>query len=560
MSLAVLALYCGTSVVLFGSLVASHPGRGIIGILTDPEIYIWSAAWWSHALTTLTNPFVTHAVYYPVGANLMWTASAPGLGLALVPLTLLVGPTAAYNAAMVVLPGLGAWTAFLLCRYVCGSTWGSIVGGYLFGFSSYVVAHTYGGDPNLCVFLAPLAALIVLRYIRGDLRRRNLIWQLGLVLAVQFAISTELALTMTLALAVALLTAFGLVRTWQARIAAAVPPVLGAYLFAGLVAAPFVIYTLSDLQTEQFVPVVPDGDVLNFVLPTRLIAVGGSALSTVTGRFATSTVDSDLYIGIPALLIVALLGWRRRRDPGVRFLLATILVGCVLALGASLRYQGQRIIELPWSLVKSGPVMGNVIPGRLIEYVSLGVSVAVALWISSSRGRFFAQPVVLPALALVSIIPATWHSGFVSHPPRPEFFSRAIYKLCIPHGETLLVFPYGRFGDSMLYQAESGFWFNIAEGNLGRDTFPPDFVFADPIVNRLQFFYFGPGPRPTMAQLRTYARRRSVDRIVRLEAGDYPTGPQMHSFGPLQVLGGALVSPACGYDSLAGDTRRIPGQ
>jgi hypothetical protein len=34
----------------------------------------------------------------------------------------------------------------------------------------------------------------------------------------------------------------------------------------------------------------------------------------------------------------------------------------------------------------------------------------------------------------------------------------------------------------------------------------------------------------------------------------------MHNFGPLQVVGGAFVAPACGYDSLAGDTRRIPGQ
>src|SRR5262249_9225683 len=154
------------------------------------------------------NPLVTNAAYYPVGVNLMWTASAPGLGLALVPLTLLVGPTAAYNIATVVLPGLGAWTAFLLCRYVSGSTWGAIVGGYLFGFSSYVVAHVYGGDPNLCTFLAPLAALVVLRYVRRDLQRRGLVLRLGPILAFQFAISTELALTMTLALAVALAIAF----------------------------------------------------------------------------------------------------------------------------------------------------------------------------------------------------------------------------------------------------------------------------------------------------------------------------------------------------------------
>jgi hypothetical protein len=33
----------------------------------------------------------------------------------------------------------------------------------------------------------------------------------------------------------------------------------------------------------------------------------------------------------------------------------------------------------------------------------------------------------------------------------------------------------------------------------------------------------------------------------------------MHTFGQIQDFGGVLVAPACGYDSLAGDTRRIAG-
>jgi hypothetical protein len=40
----------------------------------------------------------------------------------------------------------------------------------------------------------------------------------------------------------------------------------------------------------------------------------------------------------------------------------------------------------------------------------------------------------------------------------------------------------------------------------------------------------------------------------------WPSLDQMHAFGQLQVLGDAGVAPACGYDSLAGDKRRIPGQ
>ena len=557
-ALAVLALYCTTSVVLFGWRIASHPGRGIIGILTDPEIYIWSAAWWAHALRTFTNPFVSHAAYYPVGANLMWTATAPGLGLALVPLTLLVGPTAAYNIAIALLPGLAAWTAFLLCRYVSGSTWGSIAGGYLFGFSSFIVAHVYGGDPNLTPVLAPLAALFVLRYLRADLETRGLVWRLGLVLAIQFAISTELALTMTFALALALVIAYAVSSDSRARIVSAVPAIVGAYAAAIVIAAPFVYYTLTDLQTGRFVPVIPDSDVLNFVVPTHLIAVGGSTFSDVTRRFATSIVDSDLYIGIPTLVIVALFAWRQRRTAGARFLLASLLAGCIFALGASLRYEGHRVLALPWALVAKAPFFGNVIPGRLIAYALLSVSVVVALWVSSSRRRV--ATVVLPALALLSIFPATWRDGFVTRPVRPEFFAHGLYKLCIPRGETLVVFPYGRFGDSMLYQAESGFWFNLAEGNLGRDTYPPRFVFADDTVNALQFYWYGPGPRPTMAALKTYAKRRHVDRVVTLQSSPYPDSTQMNAFGPLQIIGGVDVSPACGYDSLAGDTRRIPGQ
>ena len=100
----------------------------------------------------------------------------------------------------------------------------------------------------------------------------------------------------------------------------------------------------------------------------------------------------------------------------------------------------------------------------------------------------------------------------------------------------------------------------MAEGNLGRSRYPAKFVFAGNTIERLQFYYYGPGPRPTMRQLKGFAKRFGVDRIVTGLGTDYPSLTQMHAFGPLQVLGGVAVAPACGYDSLAGDTRRIQGQ
>ena len=55
------------------------------------------------------------------------------------------------------------------------------------------------------VFGLPLVALVVIRYVRGDLEARGLAWRLGVLLAIQLWLSTEFALTVTLMLAFGLL-------------------------------------------------------------------------------------------------------------------------------------------------------------------------------------------------------------------------------------------------------------------------------------------------------------------------------------------------------------------
>jgi hypothetical protein len=563
-SLAVLAGYSVFSVIVFGWRLWPHPGRGVVGLslVADPEAFIWEFGWWAHAIETWTNPFVTDVVYAPVGANLMWTATGPGLALVFAPLTMLIGPTAAYNAAILLTPALTAWTAFLLCRDLSRSMWASAVAGYLFGFSSYAIAHVYAGDLNLTTALVPLVALVLLRYLRGQLGNRGLAWRLGGLIAVEFVVSSELTLTLSLAIGAGLLIGYGVARGYRKRIVSALVPIGSAYVGAALLAAPFVYYLVSGFESENIAR-GGDGDLLNILLPTKLIAAGGSTFAHVTDRFTDTVIDADMYVGIPTLVILALYLWRGRREPAGRFLGIAIVVAWILAIGPALRVEGHRIAPLPWALAKHIGLLADVIETRLTVYATLAVSVAVALWTATTRGRLLTRPVVLPLLAIASILPAAWHVAFVSTIVRPEFFSQALYKLCIPRGETLAIFPYGRFGDSMIYQAESGFWFKIAEGNLGRDEYPAKFVFADRTIEQLQFYWYGPGPRPTMLQLKkNFATRFHVDRMVSvIGAGtSYPSTTQMHAFGPLQVIGGVAVAPACGYDSLAGDTRRIQGQ
>jgi hypothetical protein len=128
-SAAVLLGYAAISFLYFGVRLLPHPGRLILGTGTDPEIFVWSVAWWPHAILHGDNPFVSHAIWAPDGINLAWTTSVPAIAVAVAPVTLLFGPVAGYNVAALLLPALAAWAAFLLCRHVTRAFWPSLAGG-----------------------------------------------------------------------------------------------------------------------------------------------------------------------------------------------------------------------------------------------------------------------------------------------------------------------------------------------------------------------------------------------------------------------------------------------
>ncbi len=81
-SLVVLGVYClPVSLVYFGLPLLSHPGRYLVGTggESDPEIFVWSFAWWPHAIASWTNPFFTHSIYHPQGCTkpLTWATTVP---------------------------------------------------------------------------------------------------------------------------------------------------------------------------------------------------------------------------------------------------------------------------------------------------------------------------------------------------------------------------------------------------------------------------------------------------------------------------------------------------
>jgi hypothetical protein len=471
----VLCAYSLLSFLFFGLRLVLEPGSQYLGAYDDPQILIWSFAWWPHAILHGQNPFVAHAIWPPGGVNLTWGVTVPGLALLFSPLTLTAGPVAAYNVAAILMPGLAAWTAFLLCRHITRAFWPSCVGGYLFGFSSFVVTHEWDQLQVVALFAIPLVALVVLRYLEGSLGGRGLALRLAVLIAFQILTSTELAFTLTLALAAGLVLGFLFVRSIRGRIVSALVPLASGYALAAMLTAPFFYYVLTGFRLSAFNP--PElyvADLANLVVPTHLEALGGGWTSSIVSHFPGNSTERGSFLGPPALVIVGLFAWRRWRTAAGRFLLAALGLAILASLGTKLTFDGHGLIPLPTlfghnSLDIAGagrhlvPLFNNVLPVRIMVYATLATAVIVAVWTASGRGI---AHWLLPALAILALLPNPWAGSWSTTYTIPPFFTKTRYQSCLGNAAIVLPEPVAVGGQALLWQVASDFRFRMTGGRL----------------------------------------------------------------------------------------------
>lgn len=506
--LAALGSYLLVSFFYLGIPVIAHPGRDLIGTGYDPYLFVWMLGWWPHAVVHGMNPFVTHAVWAPQGANLAWSTSVPGLALLAAPVTLVSGPVLAYNTLAVLLPALAAWTAYLLCRHVTHAFWPSVAGGYLFGFSPYVLGQTEG-HPNLtAVFLVPLIALVLVRYVEGSLTGARFVAVLAALLALQILFSTELALTLTLAIAVSLVVAAVLLPAHRRRLRPLLPPLLAAYAAAALVTSPLLAYALLHLDRRAIhSPRAYPADLLNLVIPTRLTALSWSWTTSIADSFKGNVAENGAYLGLGCLAILVWFAWSFRRVAAARFLLAILAVGVVTELGVRLSVDGRGSLTLPWRLVSKLPLFDDVLPVRISMYVALAASVCIAWWASSRSSPRMAR-VGLTALAVVMVVPGLWLQFWNEHPYRAAFFTQGTYRTCLGPDANVLMLPFPDRSAAMVWQAEAGYTFRMANGYV--NTRPPAEVPEPALVTSFQRPSVPPAPQALLG----WARKQGVTAIV----------------------------------------------
>ncbi len=477
-TLAPLVLYGVFAVVWIGRGVIFHPTTRVLGDADrDKTILMWSFLWWPHAIAHGHDPFVANVVWAPHGVDLSWVTSSPTLALALSPLTAAFGAVFAYNFAALAAPPLAAWTAFLLARRLTGNVPASLVGGFLFGFSPYVISQSVSHLNLSCVFLIPLAGLLAVRFFEGGLSSRRYLALLALVLVLQFGISTEVFATVAvLAIVFFVLAAFLL--DVPSRLVPLAEYTVLAYVAAGAVVSPYLFHAFGGSSAP---PVRPHAskhilDFANIVYPTKTTWLRPSGADAVTSKFTSGIDEIGGYLGIPLLVIVALAvvtARRGRARRGVWLLALAALVADLMAAGPEMKVNGHQIGKGVWSLVQHLPALGEAIPIRLAMYAVLFIALLVALWLAEPGFRLWRF--VLAGLAIVCFLPNPSGAFWTAHVRQPSFFTTSAYRQVIHRGDVALVFPYSeRESWSMLWQAETGFRYRMIGGHIGQAIIPAE--------------------------------------------------------------------------------------
>jgi hypothetical protein len=454
--------------------------RNILGAGPDPSLIMWFLDWWPWAALHHVHSLHSYLVWQPVGLNLAWTTSVPLLALVGLPVTLLYGPLLAFNLLTLAAPVLAAFSAYLLCLEMFELPLAALVGGWLFGYSSYETAQSFDHLNLDFIALIPLILLVVLRRLDGKMRRPAAVFFLGVLLAAEFLISDEIFATLIMFGGVAFLLAFWMLAERQIMLRA----LAGDFVMAAPIVLMLVSPILIAMLTDDFDVAHPakwtylfSVDALNFFLPTQGTAFGGTAAARLTQSFKGGLDEQTGYLGLPIILLLGVAALTFGKNPYYRLLFCMLGIVLVASLGPELSVAGHNTgIMLPWVLLMHLPLLGAALPARCMLYASLIVAIIIAGWVAADVTRL---RMLVVAFTCASLMPA-------EHPtptaPESVFFKPGRLEAVLGTNSRLLILPFGIAGPSSYWQAENGFGFTQVGGYLG---FPPRTMQAYPATLQL---------------------------------------------------------------------------
>ena len=438
------------------------------GTGSDPYDSPWFLAWWPYALTHHIDPLFTRLIWYPTGVSLLWVTSVPLLALLGWPVTAVFGPVLTYNLLIITAPVCSAWAAYFVCRHLARDFAAALIGGFLFGFSTYETSQSIGALNLTVIFCVPLLLLVVLKRLDGALSRRAAVALAALLLLAQFLICIEIF---------AMIFVFGGI-AWALALAylPARRPALRRLFTDALITAPFVVLPLVPLliaMARHYAlinhpaawPDIFVADLTSIFIPSPL-NLFGRPFAGLSGGIAGDTQENCGYLGLPLLAIIFMFARSRGNALRGRYGILLFLVFLVSSFGPFLWVAGHFTgIALPWLAFVHLPLLGSALPGRFTLFTALVAAIIAALWLAEPGRR--AARLALGVVACIFLLPQPhpWRAV-----PETVFFAPGRVQQVLGPDPRLLILPFAINGPSSFWQMQNDFGFTQVGGYLG---FPP---------------------------------------------------------------------------------------
>jgi hypothetical protein len=408
--------------------------------------------WWlahaAHSAVHLQNPLFAAELNVPMGVNLMANTSVLGVGIPLIPVTLLFGPQISYVVYLTLaLAGSAAAAYYVLSRYAVRSRMAAFVGGAFFGMAPGIIHHA-NGQPNFASnFLLPFIVLRVFRLRESGRVVRNGL-ALGLLVTWQVFLNEELLLLTAMGVVFVVLL-YAVLQRDEARRG------VRSFVTAGAIAVATALVLLAYPIWFQFrgaqhyhgiQEVFGDWgeDVTAFFSFARDTLAGTPTVENTIGA-----TEQNSWFGWPLvvlLLVTVVLMWRR--SLAARIVTITGVVFAALAAGPEIRIHGDKTaIPGPWRLLDWFPLLKYMYPSRMVYVTIACVAVLLALAcdalprlaITQSTVRFRTAWCLLVVVALVPIIPKPMPA--TSRPHVPPFITNESWRTYVDAQHTLVTVP-----------------------------------------------------------------------------------------------------------------------
>lgn len=464
-----------------------HPTRSLLGRGGDNYLHAWFLWEFARAVAHGQNPFHTNLILYPIGANLAW-ATTDILGqIMAVPFSLSLGPILTYNFSLVLQLALAAFFARLLCKHVCGDAAAATIGGMVFGFSPFLLAHARGHLSLVTAFPLPVYVLALGRL----LDKKDPSWKdgalLGLALALVAIANYEYALIFLLLTLVILAIDLGgvglpmLKRLWM--------PLLTSAAVCLFCLAPILLMMLKDYSVTKPASLQEaksfSADAFGFFVPSPEQFLFGHYVRELPAQFFVGPggIEGIEFLGFSVLIFAVIGCWvargNQRRWAG-RALVAGILFA-LISLGPTIHILGRSSSLLPAPaapLYKLSVMRFLREPARLsivtILCASLLASIGLALTLRKLKVQWkrSAFVCVIGVIVLLEYLPYPFPSSSIIQPARywvtPKTTQRCTVPSSVRDGAVLTIplDDWWHFNDAMWMQIMDGGRYSLIDGRV----------------------------------------------------------------------------------------------